>query len=136
MNRIFLSLAIVFLFYSIGCNQSTTSEQNASAESTSDSKEKTADDLRLYLQENINRYLGGQKTTEQLNTFTHHFMVAAQANEAGIDDIQIKSVLQAYTESGELDANYFVVKLIFSQGNWQREEEIHYFYKAGNWTNI
>jgi hypothetical protein len=131
-----LSLLVPILVIALlGCNGSTpATKPGVVGESKSD--EKTVEDSRKYMQEQIDRYLGGQRTQEQLMKITLDVKPGFQIIKNGpIQSITITNILPWYSEKGERQKNGFVLSLAFSGAGWNENVPVHMTYHDdGKWT--
>jgi len=98
--------------------------------------EKTAEDARKYLQEQIDRYLGGQTTMEQLNKIMLDvkpgFKIIAGKP---IQTISIVNALASYSEKGEKQKNCFLLSLAFAGADWKENVTSHVnYYDDRGWS--
>lgn len=108
------SLVVAFVVASfMGCEKQNTPARKADAPvaEKAQTDEKTIDDARKYMQEQIDRYLGGQRTPEQLMKLTLEGARLSIGNR--INSISITNVLQAYGKKGEKWPNAFKVSMLF-----------------------
>ncbi|HXY36648.1 MAG TPA: hypothetical protein VEI07_20605 [Planctomycetaceae bacterium] len=136
----FRNLAVVaFVAASfVGCDiQNTPAKKSvAPVAEKAQTDEKTPDDARNYMQEQIDRYLGGQRTDKQLMKLDPTGEVTYPHIGDKINSITITNVLPAYSKEGEKQENAFKVSLVFTGDKWTKTVERHVMYepKMGGWV--
>ncbi len=109
----------------LGCGDSIPSSKSGQVGEDKPA-EKTVDDARKYMQEQIDRYLGGQRTQEQLMKITHNLKPTTNIiNHGPIESILITNVLPWYSEEGEREKDGFVIMLTFAGADWHEKITVH-----------
>lgn len=131
MNRIILSALILGLL--AGCQEKTEVNEPVGKQNATD--EMTVEDARSYVQSQIDRYLGGQRTQEQFNKIK---LGTLKYVDREIESIEIKKVLPAFTEEGEESPNHWKVMLVITGDNWVENEEADVFYNetSKQWNSL
>lgn len=123
----------------VGCNGSFSGSKPDRVAGTK-AGEKTVDDARKYMQEQIDRYLGGQRTEAQLSKITKDVVPSLRIiNKGPIQSISITNVLPWYSEKGEKQKDGFVLTLAFTGTGWQENITVHLSQSArgdGEWVAI
>jgi hypothetical protein len=136
-KRALLASALTALL--VGCNGPSPASKADRVDGTK-AGEKTVDDARKYMQEQIDRYLGGQRTEAQLSKITKDVGPSLKIiNKGPIQSISIINVLPWYSEKGEKQKNGFVLTRAFSGAGWQENITVHLSQSArgdGEWVAI
>jgi len=136
MSRIVLAVFLVASF--MGCDKSNSAAKKPDAPVKAESSEKTADDARKYVQEQIDRYLGGQQTHEQLLKITLGGFFPIRHVGEPVTSITIQNALQSFSEKGDKEPNTFKITIVFSGAKWTETvvSRVSYHPEEGIWRSI
>lgn len=135
MTRILLATFLLASF--VGCEKSTEAEKKVDLPEKAMSGEKSVDDAKKHIQEQIDRYLGGQRTTEQGSKIVMGKFWIKHAGER-INSISILNALQAYSDKGERQTNMFKLSIQFTGDKWSETEEATVIFneEKGTWASL
>jgi hypothetical protein len=153
MNRILVCAFVCWTVATLGCDRLATKTPNASASDKPAAavqtggtvgqkghvqELKTVDDAKAHLQQQIDRFLGGDRPDEVTHAVLDLPMQVESKMGAQFDSVTIESVLPKYSEKGEKVDNTFAARiklsLVDSHGR-KREMTIQQtmFYVGGKW---